>query len=255
MKVRCLLVLLVSVVGVGACSVEPAPPRADETDRVADIVARAISYPRQDSAAGFARAANATTAAKDGRLTVIALRDLDAHGLEDPIARLVLRIHLVGAQSGFDTIPEVTTCYRAEFNRYGVIGSPDRITCPADSTPVSVPPAPAMPHVPIGADRVVRRALRQAAIPPVAEDVRAEIDRDLAALVTDPATSLPPGVRVTADGGDVGLALTGDGDCLLARRIGRSVEVWYPPRITVQPGELSCSPETALAGLAQAAPH
>jgi hypothetical protein len=54
MTLRRLVVLLAVSAGLGACAVEPAPPRAAETDRVAQIVARAISYPRQDSAAGFA---------------------------------------------------------------------------------------------------------------------------------------------------------------------------------------------------------
>jgi hypothetical protein len=255
MNLRRILVLLFASVGLVACAVEPAPPRAAETDRVASIVARAISYPRQDSAAGFARAANATTAARDGRLTVIDLQELEPRDPEDPLARLVFRIRLAGSQAGFSTTPEVTTCYRVEFNRYGVIGSPDRITCPADAAPASVPPAPAMPEVPVGADKVVDAALRRAATPAVADSVRADILRRLARSGARPSASLPPEVVVTADGDDLGVALTGDGDCLLARRTSGSVEVWYPPSITVQPGELSCSPETALAGLAQAAPH
>lgn len=244
-----------------ACG-EPAEPRdpavrarLGETDRVARIVADAISYPRQDTAAGLARAANETAAARDGRLTVIELHELEAEDLEDPLARLVFRIHLDESQAGFVTTPEITTCYRAEFNRYGVIDSPDRIDCPPNSVPVSVPPAPAVPVVPVGADKVVHQALRRAAMPPVIGQVRADVLRGLTPRVTDPTASMPPEIVVSTDGDDVGLALVGDGDCVLGRRTAGSVEVWYPPSITVQPGELSCSPETALAGLAMDAPH
>lgn len=238
---------------------EPTDPavraRLGETERVARIVADAISYPRQETAAGFARAANATTAARDGRLTVIELHELEAEDFEDPLARLVFRIHLDESQAGFSTSPGITTCYRVEFSRYGVIDSPDRVDCPPNSAPASVPPAPAVPDVPVGADKVVHQALTRAATPPVVEQIRADILRGLTPLITDPTATLPPEVGVSADGDDVGLALVGDGDCVLGRRIAGSVEVWYPPSVTVQPGELSCSPETALAGLAMDAPH
>lgn len=246
--------LVVAVVCLGACDVGPQPARADETDRVARVVADAISYPRQDSAAGFARAANDTTAAKDGRLTVIEVDELHADDLQDPLARLVFRIHLVGSQAGFNTVPAVTTCYTVEFSRYGVIGDPDRTRCPVRASAASVAPAPLQPDVPVGADAVVRRELRRADEGPQAAELQAAIVGGLSALV-DPSSALPPQVQVEVAGDDIGVAASGHGRCLLGRRVGGHVEVWHPPSITVQPGELSCSPDTALAGLAQHAPH
>ena len=60
------------------------PPRSAETDRIATVVADAISYPRQSSAAGFARAALATRAGQDGRLRVVATEELPADDPRDP---------------------------------------------------------------------------------------------------------------------------------------------------------------------------
>ena len=57
------------------CSGALAPGNA-ETDRVAKVVSDAISYPRQESAAGYARAALATRAGHDGRLRVVAIEEL-----------------------------------------------------------------------------------------------------------------------------------------------------------------------------------
>jgi hypothetical protein len=49
------------------------------------------------------------------------------------------------------------------------------------------------------------------------------------------------------------------GDCLLGRvTIGserRRVEVWHPPRVLVQPGELSCDAAVAADAGAQRQPH
>jgi hypothetical protein len=63
------------------------PPRSAETDRIATVVADAISYPRQSSAAGFARAALATRAGQDGRLRVVAIEELPADEPGDPRTR------------------------------------------------------------------------------------------------------------------------------------------------------------------------
>jgi hypothetical protein len=60
------------------------PPRSAETDRIATVVADAISYPRQSSAAGFARAALATRAGRSGRLRLVAMEELPA---DDPRTR------------------------------------------------------------------------------------------------------------------------------------------------------------------------
>ncbi|HET6167151.1 MAG TPA: hypothetical protein VFE07_10010 [Marmoricola sp.] len=253
--------LVLLVLGAVACGgpEQPTDPaaraRLHETDRVAQVVSDAISYPRQDSAAGFARAANDTAAARDGRLVVIGMHELKATANEDAIARLTFRVHLTGSDAGFGNEPSITACYSVQFNRYGVMGSPTRIDCPVDADAVPVPPAPAKAQVPVGSDEVVRAALRHAARPAVQHDVEAEIVRRAGRLVTNPSTSLGPEVAVVVRGDDVAVALTGDDDCLLGRRVAGRVEVWYPPSATVEPGEYSCSADSALVGAAMAAPH
>jgi hypothetical protein len=108
------------------------PEGSDETDRIATVVADAISFPRQESAAGYADAAAATNAGEDGRLSVIGVEELDAEELEDPLGRLVFLVHLDGEQGAIFSTEPVTACYRAEFNYYGVIDDPARIDCPTE---------------------------------------------------------------------------------------------------------------------------
>ena len=56
-------------------------PRSDETDRIARTVSTAIGHPRQDSAAGYARAALDTGAGRSGTLSVVAMEELRADEL------------------------------------------------------------------------------------------------------------------------------------------------------------------------------
>lgn len=221
-------------------------PRSGETAAIVRTVATAISYPRQSSADGFARAAQATTAAEDGRLTVVEATPTDAPKAGDPVALLVFRIHLPGNGDGFGAQPEVTYCYRAEFSSDGLVDEPRRVGCPPDAASVTPPPAPAEPRVPVGADRVVASALRAGG------DVHHRVSAGVRRLTATP--DLPPRVHVTG-GEDIGVAVSAPGTCLLGRRVADRVRVWYVPRAMAQPRELSCSAETALAGLGRRAPH
>ena len=143
------------------CSGALAPGNA-ETDRIAKVVSDAISYPRQDSAAGYARAALATRAGQDGRLRVVAIEELKADELGDPLGRLVFLIHLEGSEAGWTRSPPVTACYKAEFSFYGVVGGPRRMICPRDASPITPPPTQPTPEIaiPDGADAVVGCARR-----------------------------------------------------------------------------------------------
>jgi hypothetical protein len=185
-----------------------APPGNAETDRIAKVVADAIGYPRQDSAAGFARAALATRAGQDGRY-------------------------------------------------YGIMGSPRRIACPRGATPVTPPTAAPKPRIaiPDGADELLERVLTGASRPPDAEKVHAALVEGLGRAAA--AGSGPPLPQVAVDGADVGVALwEPDGRvCLLGARVGGQVLVWRPSRVQLQPGELSCDPQTALARQGTRPPH
>ena len=247
-----------------AAGCSPPPPRSDETDRIAKVVADAISFPRQSSAAGFARAALATRAGQDGRLRVVEMQELAASRPEDPLARLVFLVHLPGDQSGWTPVPAVTTCYEARFNRYGVIRRLRTIDCPANPTPVVPAPEPTTPDVqiPAGAEELVERLLTGASRAPRASELRAQLEAGLgnaaAGAGAGPGQApLLPEPQVATRGADIGVALfePDDRSCLLGARTGGKVVVWRPSRVQLQPGELSCDPGTALAGLGQRPPH
>ena len=256
------LVGVLGFVAVAAgCSGRLAPGNR-ETDRIANVVSDAISYPRQDSAAGYARAALATRAGQDGRLRVLAIEELKAGKLGDPLGRLVFLIHLEGSEAGWTISRPVTACYKAEFSFYGVVGSPRRMVCPRDATPVTPPPTqppPTQIAIPDGADEVVEQVLTAAAPTPRAEAVRGTLAKALGRKSPDTLPGrrpLPPTPQVATDGTNIGVALAApDHSCLLGARIDGKVQVWRPSRVQVQPGELSCAPETALARQRMRPPH
>lgn len=235
------------------CSGALAPGNA-ETDRVAKVVSDAISYPRQESAAGYARAALATRAGQDGRLRVVAIEELKADELGDPLGRLVFLIHLEGSEAGWTTSPPVTACYKAEFSFYGVIDSPRRMVCPQNASPVTPPPTQSTPQIaiPDGVDEVVEQVLTAATPTPRAEAIRGALAEALSRASPDTLPGgrpLPPTPQVATDGTSIGVALAAPDNhsCLLGARIDGKVLVWRPSRVQVQPGELSCAPGTALA--------
>ena len=235
--VGCVLVLG----GVSACAIA-GPPRADETDHIAGIVALAIDFPRQDDALGYARAAVATRAGQDGRLSVVGVSD----------RRIVLRVHLEAYDDhtsfSFDRHePEVFTCYDLEVGVSGV-SQPERRPCPRGATPVALPPPPPVMTIPVGADVVMRSVLRRTP----SLDVEASLRR---ALPSPGEHASPPEVRVGSRGGEVGVAVQGHGRCLLGVRAGSKVLVWHLSPTQAAPGELSCDPTTALGRLGIHPPH
>ena len=234
------------------CSGALAPGNA-ETDRVANVISHAISYPRQESAAGYARAALATRAGQDGRPPV-AIKELKADELGDPLGRLVFLIHLEGSEAGWTTSPPVTACYEAESSFYGVIDSPRRMVCPQHASPVTPPPTQTTPPIviPDGADEVVEQVLTTATPTPRAEAIRGALAEALNRASPDTLPGrrpLLPTPQVATDGANIGVALAAPDNhsCLLGARIDGKVLVWRPSRVQVQPGELSCAPGTALA--------
>lgn len=233
----------------GACAWSR-PAGTGETDRIARVVADAISFPRQRTAAGLVRAASGRSAG----VTVVEARELDARTGEDPLAHLVLRVHLdARPASGFTSgSPAVTACYDAEFNRYGVIGAPERRTCPVGARAVTVPPAPLTPQVPVGSDAALRSVLGRLPSGSTAKQVASAVRRGLPAAA--PRT-LDPEVGAVLDGRRVGVSVRGVDDCLLGVRREAGVLVWRPSRVQVQPGELSCDPLTALALDGTRSPH
>jgi hypothetical protein len=139
-----ILVLGVSAVATAGFVWFDRPEGDAQTDRTARIVAEAVSWPRQESAAGFLNAVLNTTAARSGGLSVVEAADLNAKQLADPLARLTFHIHQDGSETAGwlgAAVEPMDACYRVEFSYYGAYESPPvRITCPPDLTPLEPRP-------------------------------------------------------------------------------------------------------------------
>ncbi|PSL43513.1 hypothetical protein B0I31_13114 [Saccharothrix carnea] len=224
-----------------------------ETDRQSSTLADAIGYPPQSDATGFARAALGTTLGKSAGFSVLRAEDLAHEDLEDPRARLVWRIHRDAFEGGWHRTPAFDACYQVDFNYYGAVAEPDRVTCPADATPITPPP---LPRRDIPPDHIPALEATLGALPvtPGEAEVRTALATGLPAPQVDPETDLariPPQVLVHVDGSDVGVALLADNhgtkDCVLGRRVGGEVLVWSLNWRDLGPLEKPCSPEAALA--------
>ncbi|PPK90171.1 hypothetical protein CLV92_1281 [Kineococcus xinjiangensis] len=136
-------------------------------------------------------------------------------------------------------------CYRYEFAAHGLDGQAQVLPddC-AGRDPLPVPLPPEVANLGDDDDEVVRQALATGAEP---EELERLLQRD--GVI----------VRAGSTNGWVGVALLvpppGD-DCLMGRRgPAGEVEVWFPPGVTVAPGEGSCDAVTAATAGAQRSPH
>lgn len=205
-----------------------------EVDRRIEALAVDIGFPRQYSAEGFARAALATMG-EGGGFSVLEVTELDAVALDDPIAHLMIRVHREGGQVMWGTIDPLTVCYTMDFNRYGIIGTPLRISCPEGARPITYPPSAewadaaafeaaladlltALPAAP--SEQRVTNALYGSGLL-TAEELVDDVNTNLGP--DDPR----PAVRVHGD--DVFIAITAGSQCLLGSRQGGTVTTSRPP--------------------------
>lgn len=246
--VACAGVLLASC-GVldGSAAVE------DELDRRSATLADAIGHPHQPDAAGFARAALATSLGKSPGFSVLRAEDLAHQDPEDPMARLVWRIHHDAHDSGWQQTPAFDACYEVEFDYYGAVSEPSRVACPDDATPITPPPLPKR-DVPSDFAPALEATLGALPGTPGEAEVRAALATGLPAPRVDPETnlaSIPPRVLVRVRGSDVGVALSANNGgakaCLLGRRVAGEVRVWSLNWRELGPMEKPCTPEAALA--------
>lgn len=247
----CCLGGLTVLVALASCSMAAGNA---STDREAETMVNRLSFPRQKSADGLVRAARGTSAGTmSGNSVVVEAEELRADKIEDPFARLVFKFHHEGSQSGFISSDPITACYEAEFNFYGVIGKAHRTSCPEGAkeiVPTSIPPR-AKAVIPAGFDDILKKVLKTLPAAPTAADGKALVARALPAPVLDPESglrNLPPAFDTAVRGTDVGISLRGfsNEDCLLGARVAGKVIAGRPTRIQLQPGELTCDPQTAL---------
>lgn len=239
-RFRAVLAMAAAMAAVSSC----ASSGTAETDRQAQTLADAISWPRQHSAAGFARAALATNLGRTPAFAVLEMKDLPAPTPADPLARLVIRIHHPATDEKYGRTEEVLACYSMDFNYHGIIGAPESIECPENALPVTPPEYPSFAKPEIFDNRV-RTVL--AALP-------AEVDQqqvfdalkraDLIDTVADPETEKrDPGIEITVSGQNLGVAYLGsDGACLLGSRTKVGIRVWRPQGHP-------CTPASAVTGL------
>lgn len=216
---RRVALVLCGLLVVAGCSVGDAT-----TNRQADTLALAIGYPRQDSAAGFARAALDTPLGRSPGFSLLEMTDIKAEKLGDPQARLVIRIHHEGTGAWERT---VTACYEMVFGYYGDIGGASATACPSPATPIT-PPALPRRFLDGSPDNIVDGILKT--LPPVPDEatVRDSITKAL------PRHGHEPTVAVTIDTylGTVAVsAQTSDSDnfgikCILGTRINGVSTVW-----------------------------
>jgi hypothetical protein len=255
------VLLAAIVIVVGAVAVVRAMPPGDaESDRIADTVTNAISYPPKGSAINLARAARET-----GAVTVYAAEEPASPDPYNTVARLGLRVDYQ-VRDRFDFNPweprllDRTACYEAEFG-YPYVPDPRRVHCPDDTSPLPLPPRiPARTRqIPDGAADVVAAVLDTAPARPSADAVASATRDRLRSPGTDPTTGLPhlpPEVEADVRGGDVGIAGEGyERSCVLGSRVDGDVLVWRPTRIQMMPGELTCDPSTALYRHGTSPPH
>ncbi|MGW0516029.1 hypothetical protein [Crossiella sp. NPDC003009] len=255
MRTSRLVPVVCAVLALAAC----AQPGDSETDRQADTLATAISYPRQPDAAGFARAALATTLGKSESFAVLVARDVP-HGVDasERTAQLVIRIHQPALEpSGVfgRSRPARDVCYEMNFNYHGIMGKPQRTACPKDAVPYTPPPLPVHWKVPPDAGERLVALLRGLPSAPVQEEVLAAVRNEVGVPQADPVDKSPwEGARVVVAGADVGVAVwAGRGEstnCVMAARKDGNVRTfglsWRENR--AGEGGPGCSPETALRG-------
>lgn len=231
MSLRAAVLLVVGASLLAGC----ARAGTDETDRQVETLATAISWPRQNSAEGFARAALNTPLGQGNAFSVLEVTDFDPAELTERMAHLVVRLHSPGFQGKFSETDPVTVCYGMDFNYYGIMDPPEEVDCPPDAYPITFEPPPAwqdraafetaleallarLPAAP--SENLVRNALYGGHL---LEPAQLVDDEQSTLEPTDPR----PFVRVRGD--DIALAVQAGQDCLLAWRVGGKVTVQRPP--------------------------
>jgi len=242
---RAVTALLASVALAGCGQTSSGGGGYDLTDAQVRTFGEELGYARPADAAALARLA--LERGKDRSYVVLEATDIEAADPDDVSKRIVLRVPSQDEQTSAEPV-----CYRLSINSYALVGRPDRIGCPAGATPYTPPPAPPEVEIPVGADRLVRQALREGG---TAAAVQIRLDKAMADALSG-RHAKPPLVRVEDEDGGTGVGVYGGpGKCLLGRSIGGEAEVWYLDPVQAMPGELSCDPPTALAGLGQQSPR
>ncbi|GAB2984242.1 hypothetical protein [Nocardioides montaniterrae] len=231
------LLPLAAVLLLTSCSAGHRPTGTADTDRQAHVLGLAIAYPRQQDAAGLARAA---LAAND---TVAVLEATDVAPSQ---SRLVIRIHVPTQPPANEferSTPAYDACYRLTYQMpsSSLDGEPDRVDCPAGAIPMTPPPAPPVPHLPRDADARMRMVLRDLPPAPSLARVRHALRVAFPSVATVDAAI--EGDRVAAA---VGVSSFGHAECEIGLRTGTHVGAGPMTGPQLEPGEAGCEADLAL---------
>ncbi|MDR6905030.1 hypothetical protein J2X63_000716 [Agromyces sp. 3263] len=147
-------------------------------------------------------------------------------------------------------------CFESEFDFWGVateeFGDWDvdaavarDIPCPPDAHRIA-PPVDTRTEfvVPDGAEALAVEVLTNAPAAASADRIVAEVTERMPQPTGEREQAFEP--RAAVVDGDIGFAMGDADDCLLVKRDAGGVQVLSVPRVLLLPGELGCSPETAL---------
>ncbi|MGC5172524.1 hypothetical protein ACLQ2Q_17955 [Microbacterium sp. DT81.1] len=227
---------------------------------VADV-ARGLYREGTDVIEDYARWADTDTQTSGG-VELIGFEEYPGAVHGEPFGALQFRATVPPTQAGDPYV----ACFESEFDFWGVATekfgdwSNDTavahdIPCPPDAARIP-PPVDTRPVyvVPDGAEALVVEVFTNASATASADDILAEVVERMPQPSGDREVAFEP--RATVAGGDIGFAMGDGDDCLLVKRGADGVQVLHVPRILLQPGELGCSPDTALRPLEQLqSPH
>ena len=240
----------------GSASTDDATPEVVAQVRVADL-ARDIGGERPDDIDGWARAAVAQATSDSADIELVGVDTRQSTDLSEPFGSLDFRVFVPGLKNA-STDPPGPFCFRIEFDYYGKVGTwessdgIDPIGCPPDAAIVT--PRVDDSIVPVVSDTArevasaVLLARVQTGAPATVEAIIGAISAQLPTPTGEFEVAAPPRVvvQVSSAGDRVGVAFGSAEDCVLIKSENGTVDDVYPPPVTLQPGELGCTPETAL---------
>lgn len=244
-----MLVAGLTACGSGAPGVADSPQAQAAQARVTKLVRAVDMGPNRKDINAFARAA-AKSGASDS-IALIGIEEAAAAKLIDTFGSLTFMVTVEGQAYAQASRPY---CFRVAFNYYGKVGewgTSDGVVpeqCPKDAAPVTPPPDETIRPVVAGNAREVAHEVLSrlpASGLPSSDGIAAQVASLLSPPDGDGTVTAPP--TATVQGSDVGIAMGGPDDCVLVSRVNGVVGDVYPPRVSLQPGELGCTPSTALA--------
>lgn len=252
---RGLAVAVIGTAALGLAGCGDGRPAADAASHaaarsaVADV-SRGLYRGGTDLIDDYARWADADTRGASVELIGYEAFPGAEHG--EPFGALQFRASVQRPQQGEPYV----ACFESEFDFWGVVidngsGWDDDaavardIECPPGASRIPPPVDTRTVHVvPEGAEAVVVEVLTNAPVSASADAITAEIVERMPQPTGEREAPFEPETLVVD--GEIGFAMGDADDCLLVKRDAAGVQALSVPGVLLQPGELGCSPATAL---------